>query len=58
MYAFCHEVDDIADDPGEEADKRTRLDQWRDEVERIYAGRPRFAISHAVAGAVSRFGLI
>ena len=57
VYAFCREVDDIADDPGEEADKRTRLDQWRDEVERIYAGRPRFAISHAVAGAVARFGL-
>ncbi len=57
VYAFCREVDDIADDPGEEADKRARLDQWRDEVERIYAGRPRLPVSHALTGAVARFGL-
>ncbi len=57
VYAFCREVDDIADDPGEEADKRARLDQWREEVERIYAGRPRLPVSRALTGVVARFGL-
>ena len=41
IYAFCREVDDIADDiggPGAEAEKRKKLDQWRDEIGRLFAG--------------------
>jgi squalene synthase HpnD len=40
VYAFCREVDDIADEPGEDAAKRAALQTWRDEVEALYAGRP------------------
>ncbi len=29
VYAFCREVDDIADDPGAEEEKLFRLAQWR-----------------------------
>ena len=29
VYAFCREVDDIADDPGDPADKLHRLKDWR-----------------------------
>jgi len=57
IYAFCREVDDIADDPGETADKLARLDRWRAEIEHIYAGRPGCSVSHALAGVVARFGL-
>ncbi len=40
IYAFCREVDDIADEPGLESAKRAQLQQWRDEVEALYAGHP------------------
>ena len=32
IYAFCREVDDIADEPGEIEDKRTGLALWRGEI--------------------------
>ncbi len=57
IYAFCREVDDIADEPGIEAEKKLRLDEWRDEIERLYAGDPKAAISRALASPVARFGL-
>jgi presqualene diphosphate synthase len=57
VYAFCREVDDIADEPGEEAGKRFRLAQWRGEIERLYGGQPRFPVAVALARAVARFDL-
>jgi squalene synthase HpnD len=57
IYAFCREVDDIADEPGEEAEKNRRLDEWRGEIERLYAGDPQAVISRALASPVARFGL-
>ncbi len=40
LYAYCREVDDIADEPAPEADKLARLDGWRRELDRLYAGEP------------------
>jgi phytoene synthase len=57
IYAFCREVDDVADDPGVEADKRARLAEWRDEVERLYAGRPTHPVARALVRPVAYFGL-
>ncbi|MSO92593.1 MAG: squalene synthase HpnD [Rhodospirillales bacterium] len=57
VYAFCREVDDIADDPGAEEEKLFRLGQWRGEIERLYADRPRAPISVALADPVERFAL-
>ncbi len=57
VYAFCREVDDIADEPGEEAEKRFRLALWRGEIERLYGGRPGFPVAVALAAAVTRFDL-
>ena len=57
VYAFCRQVDDIADEPGEEADKLTRLAQWRSEIESLYAGRPQHLVGRALATPVARFGL-
>lgn len=57
IYAFCREVDDIADEPGETDDKRFRLGQWRGEIERLYGGRPRLAVSLALSCPVEQFGL-
>ena len=57
IYAFCREVDDVADDPGEPADKMTRLAAWRAEVDRLYAGRPTRPTTVALREPVSRYGL-
>ena len=57
VYAFCREVDDIADDPGKVSAKLIGLGRWRDEIERLYAGAPRLPISRALLGPVRRFGL-
>ena len=40
IYAFCREVDDIADDAGSPEDKGRRLDLWCDEIDALYAGAP------------------
>jgi len=57
IYAFCREVDDIADDPGEESEKMRRLGEWRAEIERIYDGSPRLPTSRALAMPAAQFGL-
>ncbi len=57
VYAFCRQVDDIADDSGEEADKLVLLAQWRGEVECLYAGHPQHLVGRALAAPVARFGL-
>ena len=41
IYAFCREVDDIADEPGPTADeRRALLDGWRRDVDRLFEGDP------------------
>jgi squalene synthase HpnD len=57
VYAFCREVDDIADGNASPADKVTGLDRWRAEIESVYAGRPAMALGHALVGPVTEFGL-
>jgi phytoene synthase len=56
IYAFCREVDDIADDwPAEQ--RPAGLAAWHDEIEAVYAGRPRQMIGRALLAPVDRFGL-
>jgi len=56
IYAFCREVDDIADDwPAEQ--RPAGLAAWHDEIEAVYAGRPRQMIGRALLTPVERFGL-
>ena len=57
VYAFCRQIDDIADDPGEESDKLAQLEQWRIEIEGLYAGHPGHFIGLALAVPIARFGL-
>lgn len=58
IYAYCREVDDIADDAGLRDDKMARLLQWRLEIERLYAGgQPGFPVAVALADPILRFGL-
>ena len=57
VYAFCRIVDDIADDPGDEHDKRRQLAEWREEIDRLYAGAPALPVSRALLEPVDRFRL-
>ena len=57
VYAFCREVDDIADDPGLPREKLSRLAGWRVEIERLYSGRPTTPISVALARPAATFGM-
>ena len=58
IYAFCREVDDIADDPDMSVtEKRTRLAEWRREIESLYAGRPTNSAAIALIAPVRAFDL-
>ncbi|OYW21205.1 MULTISPECIES: presqualene diphosphate synthase HpnD [unclassified Sphingomonas] len=57
VYGFCRIVDDIADDEeGARADRAAALDQWRADIESLYAGGDPGQAA-LVAEAVRRFKL-
>ena len=57
IYAFCREVDDLADEAGAEEEKIAGLGQWRGEIEQLYGDRPRNLVTRALMGPVEDFGL-
>jgi phytoene synthase len=57
IYAFCREVDDIADEGGSLEEKRAGLQEWRAEIDRLYAGRPVKPVAQALIAPVKTFGL-
>jgi phytoene synthase len=57
IYAFCREVDDIADGVGPVEDKIAALTGWREEVEALYDRRPRHLVARALAGPVRSYQL-
>ncbi|MBT8471433.1 MAG: presqualene diphosphate synthase HpnD [Marinicaulis sp.] len=57
VYAFCREVDDIADGELPGPDKKHALQQWRLEVERIFRGAPQTPTGVALIDPVNEFNL-
>ncbi|HEV2302754.1 MAG TPA: presqualene diphosphate synthase HpnD [Stellaceae bacterium] len=57
LYAFCREVDDIADDAAPVAEKKAALAEWREEIGAVYAGRPRRLVGRALVAPVARYDL-
>ncbi len=57
IYAFCREVDDIADGPLPAAEKRGHLAAWRADVDAIFDGTPRQPIAKALVDPVRAFAL-
>lgn len=57
IYAFCREVDDVADEPAPEADKLQRLAAWRAAIDALYRGQPDRPTTRALAPAVTRYDL-
>lgn len=57
VYAFCREVDDIADEGGSIEEKRAGLAAWRAEIERLFDGRPQTPTGIALLEPVQQFDL-
>jgi len=57
IYAFAREVDDIADEPATNEDKKRRLNDWRAEIDALYAGHPTTLTGRALARPVADYAL-
>ena len=57
IYAFCREVDDIADEGGTPEQKQRALAEWRAEIEQLYAGRPTRPTTEALLRPVRDYHL-
>jgi phytoene synthase len=59
LYAFCREVDDVADeDTAPVDDRRRRLEEWRTDVRRTFSGdRPRFPVNQELQHIIARYPL-
>src|SRR4051794_28272730 len=59
LYAFCREVDDVADDELVPAETRRRnLAAWREDVRRACEnGRPEFPVNRELQPVIRQYGL-
>lgn len=57
FYAFCREVDDIVDEGLEPDVARKKLDWWREEISRLFAGSPQHPVGQALLPALEEFDL-
>jgi phytoene synthase len=57
LYAFCREVDDVADECHDIAIASTKLAWWRNEVSNIFAGHPEHPVGQALLPLVREFSL-
>jgi phytoene synthase len=57
VYVFCREVDDIADEENPLAVKQTMLDEWRHEIDRVYAGTATLPLARILSADAKTFDL-
>jgi 15-cis-phytoene synthase len=57
LYAFCREVDDIADEVQDPDIARAKLGWWRAEVANLFEGRPQHPVMQALAPAAAKYGV-
>jgi 15-cis-phytoene synthase len=57
LYAFCREVDDVADEASDVDIARVKLAWWRTEVANLVAGHPAHPVTRALAPFTPRFGI-
>ena len=56
IYSFCRQVDDIADSNGPREERLAALQQWREDIDALYRGRPPARLKDYTA-SVGKFGL-
>lgn len=57
LYAFCREVDDIADECTDFTIAQTKLNWWRTEIESLYEGKPQHPVSKALLNPIKTYQL-
>jgi phytoene synthase len=57
LYAFCREVDDVVDEVREPGVARAKLMWWREEIGRVYHGKPHHPVALALAEVVGPYDL-
>lgn len=57
LYAFCREVDDVVDECSDTVVAEAKLNGWREEIARLYAGEPQHPVTQALQPAVARYSL-
>src|SRR5262245_26856523 len=56
VYAFCREVDDAVDAPGQ-TNPVAEVTRWEEELARTYDGNPTTPLTRSLATAINRFDL-
>ncbi len=56
VYAFCREVDDAVDSPGNKDPQQT-IAHWREEIARTFDGKPTRPLTRSLAQSIDRFNL-
>lgn len=57
LYAYCREVDDVADARGDRQVARRKLDWWRQEVSDLFEGAPTHPVTRALQPHLGTFGI-
>ena len=57
LYAFCREVDDIADECLDHEVASRKLNWWRDEINKLFKDEPQHPVSKALYPFIGRFNL-
>jgi phytoene synthase len=57
LYAFCREVDDVADEVSDIGIARTKLAWWRTEIANLFAGHPNHPVTRALEPHVAPYGI-
>lgn len=57
IYAFCREVDDIADGDMSDSEKLRALESWRLDIDAVYSGEPEHLTAMALVEPAQAYGL-
>ncbi|VAX08601.1 Phytoene synthase [hydrothermal vent metagenome] len=57
LYAFCREVDDVVDNPGETHIKTIKLQWWREEIARLFQQQAQHPVTRALTPILKEFDL-
>ncbi|MFV1923061.1 MAG: presqualene diphosphate synthase HpnD [Methylotenera sp.] len=57
LYAFCREVDDVVDECTDYNVAQTKLNWWKNEIDRLYDHKPQHPVSFALQPVIEQFDL-
>ncbi len=57
LYAFCREVDDVVDECDDPLQAQRQLEQWREEISKLYRGEPEHPVGQALLPVIHAFDL-